>query len=382
MTKLPKNILFVTGTRADFGKIKSLMHGVDSHPDFQCSIFATGMHLLKKYGETLQEIQKEGFTHIFPFFNQSTQTSKFMDMTLAETIRGLSFYVSENPPDLLVVHGDRIEALAGAIVGALQGIRTAHIEGGERSGTVDELIRHAVSKLAHIHFTSTEENKKRLLQLGECEHNIFVIGSPDIDTMLNGNLPSIDKVLEHYNINFKKYNLFMYHPVVTELDSLEKNIDEVVEAMKISGRNFVVIYPNNDNGSSIILKKINELKNNSHFRIFPSIRFESFLTLLKNAQCIMGNSSCGIHEAPIYGIPTVNIGTRQKNRFKSQSIFNVSEDKHQIIKILKSLPEHCEPVLTYGKGNSAELFMKVLCGKSIWEASLQKMFFDRITIAQ
>ena len=378
VTGRPRNILFVTGTRADFGKIKSLIRGVDSDPAFQCSIFATGMHLLKKYGSTVHEIQKEGFTRIFPFFNQSTDTSQFMDMTLAETIRGLSFYVSENPPDLLVVHGDRIETLAGAIVGALQGIRTAHIEGGEKSGTVDELIRHAVSKLAHIHFVSTNENKKRLIQMGEHENNIFVIGSPDIDIMINDNLPNINEVREYYNINFSKYCLFMYHPVVTELDIIEKNIHEVVEFMKMAKRNFVIVYPNNDTGSSIILKKLDELKGNSRFRIFPSIRFESFLTLIQHAQCVIGNSSCGIHEAPIYGIPTINIGSRQKNRFQCRSIFNVPEDRMQILNVLESLPAHCEPVLAYGKGNSKELFINALHDAMIWETQLQKSFCDLI----
>lgn len=373
-----RNILFVTGTRADFGKMKSLMRGVNADPAFQCSIFVTGMHLLKKYGYTFQEIKKEKFDCIFPFFNQSTDTSKFMDIILAETIKGLSFYVSENPTDLLVVHGDRIEALAGAIVGALQGIRTAHIEGGERSGTIDELIRHAVTKLSHIHFAATPANKKRLIQLGECDKSIFVIGSPDIDIMLHGAFPSLDKVLSCYEIPFHEYSVFMYHPVVTELDKLKKNIDEVIESLKLSNRNFVVIYPNNDVGSDIIVEKLKELDGLPQFRIFPSIRFENFLVLIRNAQCIVGNSSCGIHEAPVYGVPTVNIGSRQENRFKCQSIFNVREDREQIVRLLASLPGRFEPVLTYGKGNSAELFLNALRGRELWEAPLQKSFFDLI----
>ena len=373
-----KNILFVTGTRADFGKLKSLMRAVNQDPAFKCSIFATGMHLLKKYGYTLQEIHKENFSRVFPFFNQSTATSKLMDIVLAETIKGLSFYVSENPTDLLVVHGDRIEALAGAIVGALQGIRTAHIEGGERSGTIDELIRHAVTKLSHIHFAATAANKRRLMQLGEFENNIFVIGSPDIDIMLNDDFPPLETVCADYEIPFREYSLFMYHPVVTELDTLKTHIHEVVEALKDSGRNFIVIYPNNDAGSDIILEKIQELQNNKRFRIFPSIRFEKFLVLVRHAQCVVGNSSCGIHEAPVYGVPTVNIGSRQKNRFDYKSIFNVRENREAIVSLLASLPDRCEPVYTYGRGNSAELFLNILHGKAMWEAPLQKSFFDLI----
>lgn len=371
-----KNILFVTGTRADFGKLKSLMREVDADPGFKCRIFATGMHLLKKYGNTLREIEKEGFTHIFPYFNQSTNTSRLIDISLAETIKGISFYLSEKQTDLLVVHGDRIEALAGAIVGALRGIRTAHIEGGERSGTVDELIRHAVSKLAHVHFVSRPANRRRLLQMGENEESIFVIGSPDIDIMLGDQLPTLEMVKQYYGIEFAEYALFIYHPVVTELEKTRRNIGEVLAALKESGRNYVIIQPNNDPGSECIMEALKELAQSPQFRVFPSIRFEYFLTLLRHAQCIVGNSSCGIHEAPIYGVPTVNIGTRQAGRFSSDSIFNVPEDRNAIGKTMKSLPEHCNPVFTYGKGNSAVLFMEKLREEQVWKIPLQKSFHD------
>lgn len=373
-----RRILFVTGTRADFGKLKSLMRAVEKDENFDCAIFATGMHLLKKYGYTLREIEKENFSNIFPCFNQSTDTSKMMDLALAETITGLSYYVAENHVDLLVVHGDRIEALAGAIVGALQGIRTAHIEGGERSGTIDELIRHAVTKLAHIHFAATAENKRRLMQLGEFEDNVFVIGSPDIDIMLNESSPSLDSVLAHYEIPFRDYAIFLYHPVVTELDRLERNIEEAVEGIKLSGQNFVVIYPNNDTGSDIIMDKIRQLCDLPNFRVFPSIKFENFLVLIRNARAIVGNSSCGIHEAPVFGVPTINIGTRQKDRFRHKSITNVREDRGLIADAILKLPPSYEPVYTYGKGNSSQLFINILKGESIWRTPLQKSFRDLI----
>ena len=371
-----KNILFITGTRADFGKLKPLMHKVEKDPDFTCSIFATGMHLLKKYGNTLIEIKKEGFKNIFTYFNQTNNTNCFSDVSLAETIKGLSFYLSENSIDLLVVHGDRIETLAGAIVGALRGVRTAHIEGGERSGTVDELIRHAVSKLAHIHFVSREKNKLRLIQMGEKKDSIFVIGSPDIDVMLSDTLPSIDSVKSYYGINFSDYSIFIYHPVTNELDRLKHNISEVIAALIKSNKNYIVIKPNNDAGSHHIIDALQSINDLSNFKIFPSIRFEFFLTLLRHAQYIVGNSSCGIHEAPIYGVPTINIGTRQSGRFDSPSIYNVIEDQDKIINIIKILPPRCNPVFNYGKGNSAEMFITELHKKNIWQIPLQKSFQD------
>jgi len=155
-----KKIVFLTGTRADFGKLKSLMTISQSSDNFEVHIFATGMHLIDKYGKTINEIYKSGFNNIFPFINHDDIVH--MDRNLAKTIDGFSHYISEIKPDLIVVHGDRIEAMAGAIVGSLNNILVAHIEGGEVSGTIDELIRHSISKLSHIHLVSNIEAKKQI----------------------------------------------------------------------------------------------------------------------------------------------------------------------------------------------------------------------------
>ena len=156
-----KKILFLTGTRADFGKIKSLLQILEENPNFEPFVFVTGMHLQKEYGYTLLEVERCGFTNIHTFENHTHETT--MDLTLAKTIEGLSSYVKECNPDMIVIHGDRVEALAGAIVGSLNNILVAHIEGGEVSGTIDELIRHSTSKMSHIHFASNKQAKKRLV---------------------------------------------------------------------------------------------------------------------------------------------------------------------------------------------------------------------------
>src|SRR5664280_207607 len=160
-----RSILFVTGTRADFGKLKPLISEVAKSEAFQYRIFVTGMHMLSRYGSTVKEVFDCGFKNIFGYINQDGSGSTGMDLALANTIQGLGHYVREFPPDLLVVHGDRIEALAGAIVGALHNVLVAHIEGGEVSGTVDELLRHAISKLSHLHFVANEEARNRLIQM-------------------------------------------------------------------------------------------------------------------------------------------------------------------------------------------------------------------------
>lgn len=371
-----KRVLFVTGTRADFGKLKPLISMVQKDKRFDCSVFVTGMHILKKYGSTIHEVYSAKIKNVFPFINQIGNEDSKMDIILANTVTGLSHYIHEFPQDLIVVHGDRTETLAGAIVGMSNDIPVAHIEGGEISGTVDELIRHAVTKLSRMHFVANKEAKKRLIQLGECEGSIFVIGSPDIDLMLSNKLPMLEEVKKRYEIPFDRYAIFLYHPVTTELDKLKENIEVVLNALEDSGLNYVLLYPNNDIGSNIILQAYEGLKGNSRFKIYPSMRFSYFLTLLKNSITIVGNSSSGIREAPVYGVPTVNIGTRQLNRYNYKSIINVKENKQEILKALQNLPKDVKPSLHFGKGNSAVLFMQVLRRKGFWTRDKQKQFLD------
>lgn len=375
-----RKILFLTGTRADFGKLRPLMEKIEESDDFECHIFATGMHTISRYGYTIHEIEKFDFKNIFPYINQIAGNTSEMDMVLANTIQGLGLYVRELNPDLIVVHGDRVEALAGAIVGSLNNILVAHIEGGELSGTIDELIRHAVSKLAHLHFVANDEARRRLIQLGENDASIFVIGSPDIDIMLSDRLPDISAVRKRYDIPFDNYILFCYHPITTEIKKLSSHINKIVEALVESGRNYVVIFPNNDYGSEIILDALMPLKDKSHFRLFPSIRFEYYLSLLKNSDAIAGNSSAGIREAPVYGIPTINIGSRQKGRFNYQSIVNVKENKEELLHILKDLPRPSEPSLHFGTGNSSAQFYEILNRDELWKTPCQKLFQDVETL--
>ena len=286
-----KKIVFLTGTRADYGKLKSLMKKVEESEDFELHVFVTGMHMLKKYGSTYHEVEKDGFKNIYKYINQKSSSSHQMDMALSNTIVGLSNYCDEINPDMIVVHGDRLEALAGAIVGAFNNIKVMHREGGEVTGTIDESIRHSITKMSHFHLVANEEAKKRIIQLGEKEESIFVFGSPDIDIMYSSLLPSIEEVKEKYEIKFENYSILMYHPVTTEVDKLEANIKQVVDAVINSGKNYVVIYPNNDSGSDVILKEYERFRKNDRFEIYPSMRFEYFLTLLKECEFIIGNSS-------------------------------------------------------------------------------------------
>lgn len=375
-TDLPKvRVAFVTGTRADFGKLKSLIAVMQLSERFEVHIFVTGMHLLSKYGYTAREVEACGFQNIHKFINQNLGDT--MDVVLAKTVGGFSDFVKEICPRLIIIHGDRVEALAGALVGSLNNILVAHIEGGEVSGTIDESIRHAVTKLSHVHLVSNDRARERLLQLGEESSRIHVIGSPELDILASGGLPSLDEVKKRYEIPFGDYAVLMFHPVTTELDTLRRDFDEIVAALIEGGHNIVAIYPNNDVGSQDILAGLDSIKGFPNVRVFPSIRFEYFLALLAGADFVIGNSSAGVREAPVLGVPSVNVGTRQHRRAKASSIVDVPAKRAELLRAIERA--RCGPrtkFLEFGALGTTDKFMALLNGEAIWEIAPQKYFQD------
>lgn len=370
-----KRIVFLTGTRADFGKLKPLMQRIQDDPAFDLHVFVTGMHLLSKYGYTCEEVEKAGFRRIHKYINQNS--SDRMDHILAKTVSGLSDYVTEIRPDLLVIHGDRVEALAGASVGALNNIRVGHVEGGEVSGTIDESIRHAVSKLSHVHFVANESARQRLNQLGEPDSSIYVIGSPDIDIINSPNLPTIEEVRRRYEMTFDNYGILLFHPVTSEIGDLRRQVRVLADELIESGLKYIVIFPNNDHGTEIIFSEYERFRAHENFRIYPSIRFEHFLTLMRCADFIVGNSSAGVREAPHFGLPAINVGSRQKNRVQHDLVINC-ELKPGVVgdAIQRALTLKRESASLFGDGNSAEMFHAVLRDSAFWQRPTQKFFVD------
>ena len=370
-----KTILFITGTRADYGKIKPLIKAVEVEKKFTTRVFVTGMHMLSKYGSTFEQLDNDGIRNLFKFINQSKST--LPEMILANTISGLSNFINEFEIDLIVVHGDRIEALAGAIVGALNNIRVLHIEGGEVSGTIDESIRHAISKFSHVHMVANDESLNRLVKMGEDLENIHVIGSPDIDIMLSDGLPSLEIVKDRYDISFNEYSILIFHPVTTEYNEFEDITNELLKFINSTNLNLIIIYPNNDLGSNIILDKYNRLKR-PNIKLIPSMRFEYFLTLLKNCQIIIGNSSSGIREAEVYGKAAVNIGSRQNGRNKNSK--NIVDSNYTAKSIDNSvnlaLKIQVTSEKTFGDGKSAEKFLELMNNGKVLNCPIQKIFVE------
>jgi UDP-N-acetylglucosamine 2-epimerase (hydrolysing) len=294
MFSVKKKIVFLTGTRADYGKLKPLITATKNNKKFQPIIIITGMHLKKKYGSTYIQIEND-FKNIKIYKINNYKKNDNMDIILSNTIKYFGKTLKKINPDLVVIHGDRVETLAATIHCNFNNILTSHIEGGEVSGTVDESIRHATTKLSHVHFVSNSKAKNILKRMGEIKKNIYIIGSPEVDIMIGKNLPSKMQVKNRYNIKFDQYAIFLFHPVTTlKNKDIEKQCATLLNVLTKSSKNYIVILPNNDTFSNTILNFIQKLKIYKNIKILPSLRFEYYLTLLKNSEFIIGNSSSGI----------------------------------------------------------------------------------------
>ena len=367
-------ILFVSGTRADYGKLKPLIQEAAKFKNAEVSVAVTGMHLAKEFGSTWLEIAELGLEiHRFP----NMLPGDTMDLTLAHTISGLSGIIRAWAPTHVVIHGDRLEALAGAICSSFNNLITIHVEGGELSGTIDESIRHAVTKLSLVHLVSNEEAALRVKSMGENAENIHIIGSPELDIIDGQWLPEFHEVQSRYEIFFADYAVCLYHPVTTELDQLERNAQALAEALVFSGRNFVIIDSNNDAGYEVIREVFGRMLVGPRFRVLPSMRFEYYIRLIKHSQFLIGNSSSGVREAPYMGIPSINLGSRQAGRNnRSKSILNVTENLAEILTAIETAPQmQSDRDQPFGDGKSAKRFAKLLNSGKLNNLKVQKVFY-------
>ncbi len=369
-----KSILFVTGTRADFGKLEPLAVAARD-AGFDVSFFVTGMHMLDRYGLTKLEVHRTTGVTVHEFLNQRAGDPQ--DTVLAKTVTGFSDFVAEHKPDLVVIHGDRVEALACALVCATNYIRCAHVEGGEVSGTIDEIYRHCNSKLASHHFVSSDDAAKRVMALGEDAAKIHAIGSPELDFHSGPSGVTIAQVRARYALPDGDYGICIFHPVTSEAATMGAQAHALFNALDASGRNFVLISPNNDPGSADIFAAIDALPDNK-FRVLPSMRFAHFSELMKNASAMVGNSSAGVREAPFIGLASLDIGTRQTNRAKSASVFFANAaDTDKIVSFLSDQwGQSYERDAGFGGGSAAARFASVVQSADFWSTGLQKTFHD------
>ncbi len=368
-----RKIAYISGTRADFGLMTSVLTAIDSNPALELSIFATGMHLMPLFGNTIKQVEKS-------FSNVKKIDSTFSSLDKTQSAEFISDFIpkfknalEKDKPDILVLLGDRIEMLSSAIVALYLGIPVAHVHGGDKTTTIDETSRHAITKMAHLHFAATRDSAERIRKLGEESWRIHIVGAPSLDNILKEKIPGKIEVYSFLKLNpDQKFILVTQHPMTSLINEAQKQIEQTLSAVKSFNLPTVVIYPNADAGGRKMIKAIEAEKNNPNFRLFPSVEYKMFLGIEKQAAVWIGNSSGGIIESASFKTPVVNIGDRQKGRPQSGNVINTdytgNEIENAIKKSLYDLNFHSKLRKVkniWGDGHSSQKIVKVLSGIKI-----------------
>jgi UDP-N-acetylglucosamine 2-epimerase (non-hydrolysing)/GDP/UDP-N,N'-diacetylbacillosamine 2-epimerase (hydrolysing) len=352
-------------------------------PFFDIYLVVTGICLLDLHGKDVNYIENDGFVinAKIPMFKEGNpDTGAEMVRSMARVLEGVTNELEASKPDLVLSGFDIGGNFAVTIAAAHMNIPVAHIQGGEVTGSIDESIRHAMSKFSHIHFPATQDAKNRLIRLGENPKDIYVTGCPSIDILVNTPYLPKEELEKEFDVDFSKpFLLMIQHPVTTEAKSSLDQIKETIQAIKSKGVQAIVLLPNNDAGHTDI---IDEIKN-SGLKWLPSLSTIKFVNLYRNAWALIGNSSSGIHETPSLKIPAINIGNRQMGRERAANVIDVPNDQLFIEKAIeKALFDEDfrrfvrEIENPYGVGNSAETIVNLLKKIDLKQVSIQKVFYE------
>lgn len=320
-----RHICYLTGTRADFGLMQATLQKIYAGQDLQLSVVVTGTHLSEIYGHTVDEIRKCNFKVIAEIpVNLEDASGATMARNIAVMTQGLVDTFEKHQPDIVLLLGDRGEMLAGALAAIHLNIPIAHIHGGERSGTVDEPIRHAISKLAHIHFASTEDAKNRLIRMGEHEKNIYVSGAPGLDDLKELAVLSRSELCEKNGFDpNRKLALLVFHPVLQEASSAGLHVKRVMERLLQNNMQVVALMPNSDAGSLGVRQVLSQFQDNRNVRLYVHLPRHEFVSWMAQCDVMIGNSSSGIIEAATFGTPVINLGIRQNLRQRNANVVDV-----------------------------------------------------------
>lgn len=377
---LKKKILYISGTRADYGLMRETLFLIKKNPSLELEIIATGMHVMPEFGQTIDEVKKDGFkvNEVDLIFKKDSKES--MAIFIGKFIQLLTEKIVKLRPDIILLLGDRPEMLAAAIVGSYATIPVAHIHGGDVTSTVDDVVRNAITKLSHIHLSATKKSAERIKKMGEEKWRINVVGAPGLDGVLSHQLVSSENIAKKYTIDPRKPILLVaQHSVTMEMKDAKKQIIHTMEAIRELKLQTIVIYPNADAGGREIIKVIKKYKNYPFVRIYKNINRADYLSLLKVVDVMIGNSSSGIIEAPSFFLPVVNIGTRQLGRERVHNTIEVGYKKEKIKKaIKKALYDNyfknkvARVKNPYGSGKAGEKITKILANIRIDEKLLNK----------
>ncbi|MEO2256607.1 UDP-N-acetylglucosamine 2-epimerase [Paenibacillus amylolyticus] len=374
-----KKIVVVTGTRADYGIYYPVLKAINAEETLDLHLLVTGMHLSPQFGNTVEQIRQDGF-QISAQVDCLLQGSSHANMSrsIGLAIIGMTQALETIQPDVVVVLGDRGEMLAAAIVASHTNIPLVHLHGGEVTGTIDESVRHAISKLAHIHLVATEKSEERLIRLGEDPWRVHVVGAPRIETIMNTVLPDYEQTANKYNIHLKnKYVLFAYHPVTTQSTNLQM-LDRMLQVLLNQGYEIICIMPNSDAGSDALVDIYNQFVVNPDVHLITNFEPLDYLVMLKHAKILVGNSSSGIIEAASFNKPVINIGVRQGRRERSFNVIDIPEDDIELQKALeKANSQEFQKVISetknvYAKENTSSVIVNILKNISWTEQLIQK----------
>jgi len=377
---MKRKILYVTGTRADYGLMRSALEKIEESRWLELELVVAGMHLMEEFGKTVEEIERDGFK--FRVLNAAYEGDDQQSMAafVGSLIRLLANGIKEINPDVILLLGDRGEMLAGAVVGAYMAIPVAHLHGGDISSTIDDPVRHAITKLAHIHLAATAKSAERIIKMEEEPWRVFVVGAPGLDSILKEQPADGLEIAVKYGLNLDEpLLLVVQHPVILEDMAPGEQIRETLEAISELGYQAVVVYPNADAGGREMIETIREYDRHSFIKSFKSLPRRDYLAMMRMASALLGNSSSGMIEAPSFGLPVINIGSRQDMRERGENVIDVCPEteaiKAAITKALfdrnfiaKARSSH-NP---YGDGTAGEKIVAILSHINIDHDLLQK----------
>lgn len=360
---MTRRVCYVTGTRADFGLMRSTLNKLNDDEGIELQIAATGMHLNPACGFTYNEILTEGFdVHKIECFEE-TGSRESMAFAVADQVKGFTQLFSEQRPHFILVLGDRGEMLAAAVAALYLSIPVIHIHGGEQSGTVDDAIRHSISKLSHFHFVATTDSQARLIRMGENHEKVFVTGAPGLDDILAYSPISKEALYSKLGINTEKQvAIVLFHPNVQDDTLAGEQMSTLLKAIPDSIFP-IILHPNSDAGCHLIRNAIaNFVATKPECLLFSHLERAHYLGLLAHADILIGNSSSGIIESASFGIPTINIGDRQNGRVRNHNTVDVDVDSARIKDAINAamVTKTRETQNLYGDGHAGERIVSII----------------------
>lgn len=371
---MKRKIIAITGARSEYDLLSSVYKKLDGDKDIDFSIIVTGAHLSEKFGSTINQIKQDQLTvsaEVFNLIDSDKPIGRIL--SLGNQINNLAHIFYNKKPDIVMVAGDREEAISVSMTAAYMNIPVAHFFGGDiaKDGNIDNAVRFATSKFAHIHFPTIEQHKETLLKLGEDEWRIHVVGNPSLDKFQKIDFINTNAISEKFNfpVEYKDYLVLIQHPIISEIELQKKHMIATLEAVLKSKTKCFINYPNSDAGNLAIIDTIKEyeVKYPKVFKSFKNIDRVTYISLLKNALCLIGNSSSGIVEVASLGLPAINIGKRQRGRFAGENVIFVDNDIDEINESIHFIKTNKEFILEvekcknpYGNGNSGEKIIETL----------------------